>query len=97
MPHSVISLRPAATADDHAAVRRLAALDSAAAPVGDLVVAEVAGDLLAAISLRVCVVVADPFQDTRDVVRLLRARRAQLVADRPASFRARAILRPLAA
>lgn len=53
---------------------RLAALDSAPALRGDVLVAEVDGELLAALSLADGRAVADPFRPTADLVELLRTR-----------------------
>jgi hypothetical protein len=69
---SSITIRPA-YADDERALRRLAALDSAAAaPRGPLLLAEVDGVLKAALSLSDGSSIADPFTRTADVVELLR-------------------------
>lgn len=69
--------------DDDEAVARLAALDSAALPTAPLLVAEVEGDLRAAVSLHDGAVIADPFFPTVALVALLRERAAQLNAARP--------------
>src|SRR5207247_10839595 len=66
--------------DDAAALARLAALDSRRAPAGDLLVAEVEGELWAAVTVDGAVAVADPFRATAGLVRLLRIRAAQLEA-----------------
>jgi hypothetical protein len=68
-----------ATSDDAAAIARLAALDSAPAPAGELLLAEVAGDLRAAVRISDRAAIADPFEPTAALVELLRARAAQLV------------------
>lgn len=77
---------------DEIALVRLAALDSAAPLAGDVLIAEVGGTPIAAISLADGRVVADPFERTADIVELLRMRAKQLRA--PA---ARIALRPRAA
>src|SRR4051794_41228177 len=59
---------------DEAALRRLAAMDSARPLRGRALVAEVEGRPVAALSLTDGRVVADPFQRTADVVELLRVR-----------------------
>jgi hypothetical protein len=70
-----ITVRPAYT-DDECALRRLAALDSAAVPPAPLLVAEVAGELRAALSLWDGTTIADPFHLTAQHLELLRARAA---------------------
>jgi len=72
-----ITIRPA-YADDELAIRRLAELDSAGVPEGPLLLAEVEGELRAAISLRDQTVIADPFVRTADLVALLAFNAAQL-------------------
>lgn len=64
--------------DDALPLVRLAALDSAEVPPPPLLVAEVNGELRAALSLRDGAVIADPFHRTRALVELLSARAAQL-------------------
>lgn len=61
--------------DDDDAVRRLAALDSQPIPPRPLLVAEVAGELWAAVSLTAeARAIADPFHHTAELVGLLRER-----------------------
>jgi hypothetical protein len=67
-----------ATPDDARALRRLAELDSVPRPTGRALLAESDGVLLAAVSLETGSVIADPFQHTANVVRVLRLRRYQL-------------------
>ena len=75
---SQITLRPAYPQDQRALVR-LAALDSApGVPAAPLLVAEVDGQLSAALSLHDGSVIADPFRPTADIVALLRAHVAAL-------------------
>ena len=62
---------------DGAALARIAELDSTSAPLEPVLVAEAAGELVAAISLADGTVVANPFRPTADVVELLRARERQ--------------------
>lgn len=72
--------------DDALALLRLAALDSGEPPGRPALVAEVDGELRAALSLRDGRVIADPFRRTQALVDLLRARAAQLTAaDVPAA------------
>jgi hypothetical protein len=59
------------TDSDHERIDRLAQLDGGRAPTGDVLLAEVDGRLLAAVGID-GTAVADPFEPTADVVRLLR-------------------------
>jgi hypothetical protein len=68
---STITIRPASPTDA-LALKRLAALDSARLPKGDLIVAESEGTLVAALSPEYGAVVADPFTPTAAIVELLR-------------------------
>jgi hypothetical protein len=76
-PVTRVTLRYAAAADA-LALRRLAALDSAAAPLGPALVAEIDGRLRAALPLDGGPAVADPHHDGLDLVELLRLRALQL-------------------
>jgi len=67
-----------AGSDDTAALRRLAALDSAPALRGATLIAQVDGELCAALALGDGRVVADPFRLTAELADLLRVRAAQL-------------------
>jgi hypothetical protein len=67
---------------DGEALRRLAALDSSSVPAGDVLVAEVDGELRAALGVRGRQVVADPFHPTAGLVELLAARAASVRAAR---------------
>ncbi len=71
--------------DDDAVLARLAALDGRRALAGDVLLAEVAGEPWAALSLDETHVVADPFRPTAELVVLLRARAGQIRATRAAS------------
>ena len=64
-----------ATPSDAFALRRLAALDDAPALRGDVLLAEEAGELRAAISLANGRVVANPFARTAGLVDMLRMQR----------------------
>jgi hypothetical protein len=69
-----------ATEADRATLERLAALDSALAPAGEVLIAEVGGQALGAVEVAGGAVVADPFRPTAELVELvellsLRARR----------------------
>jgi len=87
-----IVIRPDRPADARV-LARLAALDSARVPAGPLLVAEVAGELRAAISLADGRTIADPFQRTASLVALLAMRAGQLRADPPGGRRLLARLR----
>ena len=64
--------------DDEDAIDRLAQLDSRRAPRGLVLVAEVDGDLWAAVSVDDAHAVADPFHPTGELVALLVERARQL-------------------
>jgi hypothetical protein len=66
-----ITIRPA-YAEDEAAVRRLAALDSAPVPHGPLMLAEIDGELRVAVSADGQRAIADPFHRTLELVALIR-------------------------
>ena len=85
-PSASITIRPA-YADDDLAVRRLAILDSAEVPAEPLLLAEVDGELRAALSLADGAVIADPFAPTAELLPLLHLRAAQR-RPRPLRFRA---------
>jgi hypothetical protein len=70
-PPASITIRRA-YADDASALARLAALDSAAVPDGPLLLAEVDGELRAALSLDDGSAIADPFYPTLGLLELLR-------------------------
>jgi hypothetical protein len=81
-----ITVRPA-YADDAAALRRLAALDSATVPPAPLLVAEVDGELSAALSLADGRAIADPFRPTAHHVELLRTQATATASARRAPRR----------
>lgn len=62
----------AAQASDGPVLTRLAALDSAAVPFGPVLLAEVDGEVRAALALRDGAVIADPFARTAELVQLLK-------------------------
>jgi hypothetical protein len=82
-----------ATPDDHLALTRLAALDSAvSAPPGRVLLAEIDGELRAALSIQNGSAIADPFHPTLHILELLRthaAAEARHGARRRLRFRAR--------
>lgn len=71
---------------DEPALRRLAELDSRRVPSGEVLVAAVGGELVAALPLDGAAAIADPFRPTAGFVTLLAVRAAQLrrAADEPA-------------
>ncbi|MEA2321688.1 MAG: hypothetical protein QOD81_1538 [Solirubrobacteraceae bacterium] len=73
---AAITIR-AAVAEDDQALRRLAQLDGARLPHGHIVVAEVDGEMRAAMRVADRAYISDPFYPSRDLVALLdvRARR----------------------
>jgi hypothetical protein len=70
MTVSPTSLRTAGTSDQRL-IARLAALDSKAAPRGHVLLAEVEGDIPAALELETGTVYANPFRRTAHLVALL--------------------------
>jgi hypothetical protein len=72
-----VTIRAAGTLDG-AALRRVAQRDSRPVPEGELLVAEVDGELQAAIELATGEVIADPFRRTGELVRMLVLRRSLL-------------------
>ncbi|HYY22407.1 MAG TPA: hypothetical protein VE780_11065 [Thermoleophilaceae bacterium] len=73
-----VTIRPA-LAHDAAALSRLAALDSASPPRGAVLLAEVEGELWAALPLDGGPAIGDPFRPSGDLVRLLELRASQLM------------------
>jgi hypothetical protein len=65
--------------EDAPALAVLAALDSSAVPAGPLLLAEVDGDLWAAVAVHGDGGIADPFRPSGPLVELLRARARQLL------------------
>jgi hypothetical protein len=84
-----------ATAGDAPTLRRLAELDSASPLTGRVLVAEMKGVPVAAVSLVTGAVTADPFQHTVGAVRMLRLRRYQLLRQGGDVAPARSLLRRL--
>src|SRR5215207_5476063 len=93
-PMTSISLRLAGPAD-RPALERLAALDSAPALHGPVLVAEAGGALRAALALSEDRVVADPFAPTAQLIELLRTRADLLHGAPPERTRGPARLRRL--
>lgn len=92
---TAITIRPA-YADDELALVRLAALDSAEIPSRPLVLAEVEGELRAALSLRDGAAIADPFHPSLDVIELLRVHAAAMRGQKPRAPRRRRLALRLA-
>jgi hypothetical protein len=67
-----------ASAADAGAVARLAALDSASPPTGELLLAEVGHELWAAVEIDSGKAIADPFRPSGDLVELLHFRAARM-------------------
>jgi hypothetical protein len=76
-PRPGLTLRRFAERDIDA-IRRLAALDSKPIPAGGVLVAELEGELVAALPLDGGEALADPFKPTADIVQMLRLRARQL-------------------
>ncbi|MFL5819151.1 MAG: hypothetical protein ACJ76S_00505 [Solirubrobacteraceae bacterium] len=91
-----ISIR-SAYPDDADALHRLAALDSAPVPESPVLVADVGGELRAALSLSDRTVIADPFVATAHLVVLLEVQAAQLRQSGAGGSRGRSALRAAAA
>jgi hypothetical protein len=70
---TAVTIRPAVESD-RTALDRLAALDSARPLTGDVLVAEVEGEHLAAIEIASARAIADPFRHTADLVAMLSGR-----------------------
>jgi hypothetical protein len=95
MPNTHLTIR-AAVADDAGALRRLAELDSAPALSGRVLLAELDGAPVAAVSLATGAVTADPFQRSEGAAGLLRRRRYQIMRQGGDVAPARSLLRRLA-
>jgi hypothetical protein len=93
---NTLTIRRATAADDFA-VRRLASLDSAFPPTGDVLLAEMGDELWAAVSLDTGHAVADPFRPSGDVVDLLRFRAERMTAETAPRGRVLARVLPRAA
>jgi hypothetical protein len=73
-----------ATPTDEADLARLAALDSSRVPSGELLVAVVDDNLVAALSVDTGATIADPFEHTAAIVNSMRAQVRASRAPRPA-------------
>ena len=67
-----------AVAGDAHRIGELARLDDKRVPAGPFLVADISGEIVAAVSLSTGTVVADPFRPTSDAVAMLRLRAAQV-------------------
>ena len=77
MNNTALTIRRA-TAADAFSLRRLAAIDSASPPTGDVLLAEMGDELWAAVSVDTGAAVADPFRPSGDLVDLLRFRASRI-------------------
>jgi hypothetical protein len=82
---------------DSAALVRLAGLDSAAFPEGPTLVAEVDGEIQAALPVSGGPAIADPFRATTKLLEVLRLRAEQLRGDGPKPGRASVYARAVSA
>ena len=73
-----------AIAADEADITRLAILDSSRVPTGELLVAELDGNLVAALSIDTGAAIADPFEHTAAILRSMRAQVRESREPRPA-------------
>ena len=96
MNNTALTIRRA-TAADAFALRRLAAIDSASPPTGDVLLAEVGSELWAAVAVDTGAAIADPFRPSSDLVELLRFRAGPMRRDEHAHRGALARLLPRAA
>jgi hypothetical protein len=96
MTDKTLTIRLADVADA-GAVTRLAALDSASPPTGELLVAEVGDELWAAVELGTGSAIADPFRPSADLVELLRLRAGRRRGDEAGRRQGLARLLPRAA
>jgi hypothetical protein len=71
-PSASLTIRHANGADA-TALARLAALDSSRVPSGELLIGELDGQLVAALSIDTGAAIADPFEHTATIVDALRA------------------------
>jgi hypothetical protein len=96
MYHPHLTIR-GATPDDARTLRRLVELDSTRQLTGRVLLAELDGAPVAALSLSSGAVAADPFQHSAVAVHELRARRYRILRQGGDVAQARSLLRRLAA
>jgi hypothetical protein len=85
----------AARPEDAQALRRLAQLEGARPLTGQVLVAELDGDPVAALSVETGATVSDPFRPSAEAVELLRQRRYRIVRQGSEVGQARSLLRRL--
>jgi hypothetical protein len=73
MTNTTFTIRRASAADA-SAIARLAALDSASPPTGEMLLAEVGNEVWAAVEIDSGMAIADPFRPSGDLVELLHFR-----------------------
>jgi len=96
MTNTTLTIRRASDVDN-VALNRLAALDSASPPTGNVLIAEMGEELWAAIEVDSGDAIADPFRPSGDLVELLRFRARRLNGDADAHRHGLARLLPRAA
>jgi hypothetical protein len=96
MTDRTLTIRRADSSDNGSLVR-LAALDSASPPTGEALLAEVGGELWAAVELDSGAAIADPFRPSGDLVDLLRLRASLVRGEAATERRGLARLLPRAA
>jgi hypothetical protein len=84
-PLTIRRAQPADLAD----LERLAVLDSRRLPSGELLVADVDGQLIAAVSIDTGAAIADPFEPTATIVELLKLQAATLRPQAPSTRKVR--------
>jgi hypothetical protein len=96
MTDRTLTIRRADTSDTSALVR-LAALDSASPPTGEALLAEVGGELWAAVEVDSGAAIADPFRPSGELVDLLRLKASLEAGSERSERRSLARLLPRAA
>jgi hypothetical protein len=92
MSHRDTIIIRSSTEHDAPALGRLAALDGAGVLAGPALVAEVDGEMRAALPMDGTQAIADPFAETAHLVELLRSHAAALDTARPRATRARRLV-----
>jgi hypothetical protein len=86
--HNPITIRRAGPGDAPE-LKRVAGLDSSNVPAAPMLLADVRGEVRAAVSLADGTVIADPFHGTGAIIELIEAWAAHELKDRPAGLRRR--------